>query len=343
MPTHAPSRILIVRTSAMGDVVHTLPLATALRRHFPAARIGWVVERHFAPLLGEFSPVDEVLEVALRAWRRRPLARSTWRELTGFLRRLHAFAPELVIDAMGNHKAALLGAVSLAERRLGARRGDRREPSSSIWLSEQVALTGEHAVDRTLSLLRGLGVEPDQVDFGGPEILASARAHEPTPPLLIHPGAGWRNKEYPPERWSQVANLLTAATGLELGVLSGPGEEGLAREVSELSTATKVVSAPSLASLVAHLRRARLLLAGDTGPLHLAEAVGTPVVCVLGPTDPARNGAYAAGGPLVDNIAHVLPCSFCYQRLDEAKACLLAIEPAKIADRAEAILERSKD
>lgn len=335
MSADAPARILIVRTSAMGDIVHTLPLARALRRQFPSAAIGWVVERRFAPLLSGFTAVDEVLEVALRDWRRRPFAAATWRELTTFLRRLHAFAPEVVLDAMGNHKSGLLAAVSLADRRLGARRRDRREPTSAIWLSESVALAGEHAVDRTLSLLAGLGLAPDGADFGGDEILSSATADQRTPPLLVHPGAGWRNKEYPPQRWAEVADRLGAATGLEVGVLSGAGEEDLAGEIAEGSGHARVLSAPSLGTLTAHLRRARLLMAGDTGPLHLARALGTPVLCVLGPTDPARNGAYGAPA---SNLAHVLPCSFCYKRLAEAKACLLSIEPSRVARRAQELL-----
>jgi heptosyltransferase-1 len=335
MPLRAPSRILIVRTSALGDVIHTLPLATALRRQLPATKIGWVVERRFAPLLADSGAIDEVLEVALKDWRRRPFAAGTWRELAAFLARLQAFAAEVVIDTMGNHKGGLLAALTLADRRLGPRRADRREPSSAVWLSEPLALTGRHAVDRTLSLLAGLGLEPGAADFAGPEILPEASCEGPTPPLLIHPGAGWRNKEYPAERWSEVASELTATTGLELGVLSGPGEEALAQRVAAGCSAARLLPAPSLDSLIAHLRRARLLLAGDTGPLHLARALGTEVLCLLGPTDPARNGAY--GAPR-SNLSHLLPCSFCYQRLGEAKACLLAIEPAAVAHLARRLL-----
>jgi lipopolysaccharide heptosyltransferase I len=328
----ALSRVLIVRTSALGDIVHTLPLATALRRHLPAARIGWVVERRFAPLLADHPAVDVVLEVALEDWRRRPFAPSSWRQLIGFSTQLGAFAPEVVIDAMGNHKSALLCALSLADRRIGARHADRREPSSALWINEPVTLRGEHAVDRTLSLLRGLEIEEETVDFGGPGLFPRTTVEEATPPILIHPGAGWRNKEYPPDRWGRVATELTAATGLEVGVLGGPGEQELAAAVAQAAGGqTPVVRAPTLDSLTAHLRRARLLLAGDTGPLHLAQAVGTRVLCILGPTDPVRNGAY--GSP-EGNIVHELPCSFCYKRLDEPKACLLAIDPLAVVLRA---------
>lgn len=332
----APASFLIVRTSAMGDVIHTLPLASALRRHYPAARISWVVEDKFAPLVAGHPAIDEVITVDLKGWRRRPFERASWRALRRFLGRLHEFAPEVVIDAMGNHKSGLITALTLADRRLGAARHDRREPSSALWISEPVALEGEHAIDRTLSLIAGLGISERRVDFAASTLLAASPQQESTPPLLIHPGAGWRNKEYPPERWGEVASVLNTATGLEVGVLSGPGEEAMAQAVAAASRATvPVLDAPSLPSLAAHLRRARLLLAGDTGPLHLGHALGTPVLCVLGPTDPKRNGVY---GQPEANVFHTLPCSFCYKRFDEAKACLLAIDPAQVARRAENLL-----
>lgn len=330
-----PSRVLIVRTSALGDVVHTLPLATALRRHLPAARIGWLVERRFAPLLAGHPAVDEVIELALEEWRRRPLARRSWSQLRAFAGRLDDFAPDLVVDAMGNHKSGLLAALTLADRRIGARREDRREPSSAVWISQPVALAGDHAVDRTLSLLAVLGLPATAADFGGDGVLAAATATAGTPPVLIHPGAGWRNKEYPAGRWGRVAAAIHAATGLEVGVLAGPGEGALADAVLAAAGVGHRVAAPTLESLAGRLRGTRLLLAGDTGPLHLARALGTGVLCVLGPTDPRRNGAY--GAPRA-NLAHRLPCSFCYKRFDDAKACLLAIEPDRVAERAVLLL-----
>jgi lipopolysaccharide heptosyltransferase I len=330
------ARILIVRTSALGDVVHAMPLASALRRHRPRARIGWVVERGFAPLLRDHPAVDEVLEVDLKGWRRRPFARATWREVRAFWQRLDDFAPEIVIDAMGNHKSGILAALTAADRRIGAASRDRREPSSAVWISEPVELAGEHAVDRTLSLLSALGIDDRRVDFGASTILRGSPSDDATPPVLIHPGAGWRNKEYPPERWGQVAREIAGAHGLEVGVLAGPGEEALVeRVVMAANGAAAPVAAPTLECLAGRLRCARILLAGDTGPLHLAQALEVAVVCVLGPTDPARNGTYGAAH---SNVVHPFPCSYCYQRLDAAKACLLAIEPAEIVERASSLL-----
>ncbi|HEX5760642.1 MAG TPA: glycosyltransferase family 9 protein, partial [Thermoanaerobaculia bacterium] len=199
-----PQRILIVRTSALGDVVHALPVLTALRRHLPGARIGWVVEAAMAPLLAGHPDLDELLVVRLREWRRRPLAAATRRELGGSLSALRHFAPELALDLMGNHKAGALAALSGARRRIGAARAGRREPSSALWINEPVAPRGLHAVDRGLALLDALGLPTEPPDFGGARLLAGARLEPPPAPfVLLHPGAAGAGKRYPPERWGE--------------------------------------------------------------------------------------------------------------------------------------------
>jgi ADP-heptose:LPS heptosyltransferase len=210
-------RILIIRTSALGDVVHCLPVLTALRRERPEARIGWVVESAMAPLLEGHPDLDELLVVSLRRWRRAPWARSTWRELRGFLAAIDRFSPSVVLDLMGNHKAGLIAALSGADRRVGLAHGERREPSSAIWISEPVAALGPHAVDRALSTLAALAIEPGPPDFGGGRLFrqhgsgGADGAREPF--VLICPGAAWANKRYPPERWGRAAALLADGGG----------------------------------------------------------------------------------------------------------------------------------
>ncbi len=340
-------RILIVRTSALGDVVHCLPVLTALRRRLPEARLGWVVETAMAPLLEGHPDLDALIPVRLRVWRRRPLARATAREIRGLFERLDRFAPDVVLDLMGNHKGGLIAAVTLADRRIGLARRFRREPSSAIWISDGVAPRGAHAVERALSVLDGLGLEPGQPDFGGEKLFPRAPREVDGRELagagdyvLLHPGAGWGNKRYPPAAWGEVAARL-AGGGTPVWVVSSRGEEGLARGVSSGSGGrAQVVHAATLPELAALLRRARLVLAGDTGPLHLAHALGRPVLCLMGPTDPATHGPYGAPERA---LWHRLPCSFCHRRFEETKACLLEISPALVADRAAAMLETDFD
>jgi heptosyltransferase I len=374
-PALEHARILLVRTSSLGDVVHSLPVLAALRRHLPGARIGWVVEEAFAPLLAGHPDLDQLIVVRLRHWGRRPWRARTLAEIASFVAALDRFAPQVVLDLMGNHKAAAIAALSLAPRRIGHARAGRREPSSALWLSERVPANGTHAVDRALSLLDALGLPREPADFGGEKLFraatgpAAAVAGPAAPPFaLIHPGAGWGNKAYPPAWWGEAARRLHAATGVRIRVAAAPGEEALAAAVVAAAggvievgaaggviavgaaggvssaaaggvsgLAAEAVPAPDLPALAVLLRAAALMLGGDTGPTHLAHALGTPVLMVMGPTDPDRHGPYGAPERALHRR---LPCSFCYRRFDEAKACLLELPPERVAERAAALLGR---
>ena len=370
-PALEHARILLVRTSSLGDVVHSLPVLAALRRHLPGARIGWVVEEAFAPLLAGHPDLDQLIVVRLRRWGRRPWQVRTLGEIAGFLAALDRFAPQVVLDLMGNHKAAAIAALSLAPRRIGHARAGRREPSSAFWLSERVPVDGSHAVDRALSLLDALGLPREPADFGGHKLFRATTEPAAAVPgaaaprfALLHPGAGWGNKAYPPAWWGEAARRLHAATGVRTRVAAAAGEEALAAAVvaasggvspaaaggvSEVAAggvsaaasggvselAAETVAAPDLPALAALLRGAALMLGGDTGPTHLAHALGTPVLMVMGPTDPERHGPYGAPERA---LYRRLPCSFCYRRFDEAKACLLELPPERVAERAAELL-----
>ncbi len=330
-----PSGILLLRTSALGDVVHCLPVLSALRRRYPEARIGWVVEEVFARLLAGHAALDTVIPVSTRRWRG-GVVRSSG-EVAGFLRTLRRFAPDVALDLMGNHKAGILAWLSGARRRIGARRGDRREPSSRAWINEPAPVAGTHAVDRALSLLAALDAVPPAADFAPDRLLPQVAPGPATPPILLHPGAGWGNKRYPPQRWRTVLRRLEQATRLEVGVLAAGSEDELAAAIAADGLARPVLAA-GMEPLVSALRGARLVLGGDSGPLHLAHALGTRVLAVMGPTDPARHGPYGAPERA---LARPLPCSYCYRRFAEVKACLLEVSPEEIVERARAVLAGS--
>ncbi len=343
--------ILIVRTSAMGDIVHCLPVLRALRRELPEARIGWVVERAFAPLLDGHPDVDELITVRLRPWRKRLLAAPVRREIGAARCALRRFRADVALDLMGNHKGALIARASGAARTVGAVRGDRREASSALWIGEPVPTPGRHAVDRALAVLTALGLaaaDPEKVpaDFGGAELMAhppaaaeAFLAGQRDPFVVIQAGAGWGNKTYPAAWWGQVARDLHRQTGLGVLVPTAPGEEHLARGVAAASGGTaRSVDAASLPFLAALLRAGRLVLGGDTGPIHLAHALGTPVLCLIGPTDPERNGPYRSPRQV---LWRRLPCSCCYKRFPDPRACLLNLPPRDVVDRAREILQGS--
>lgn len=333
-------RILLIRTSALGDVVHCLPVLTALRRRCPEARIGWVVEEAMAPVLEDHPDLDELVVVGLRPWRKNPWA--SRRDMLATWRRMRDFRPDVALDLMGNHKGGALAWLSGAPRRLGLAPAFRREAGSGLYVNETVEPTGPHAVDRALSVARPLGISAEEADFGGDKLFPAvpdlpAEALPSGPFAVVQPGAGWGNKIYPPARWGRVARGLADEPGLPTVVPIAPGEEGLAREVAEASDgAARTVPAFGLAALAALLRQARLVLGGDTGPTHLAHALGTPTLCVLGPTDPERHGLHGAPDR---SLAVRLPCSFCYKRFDATKACLLSLPPERILDAARRLFD----
>ncbi|MDX1632635.1 MAG: glycosyltransferase family 9 protein, partial [Thermoanaerobaculia bacterium] len=230
-----PPRILLIRTSALGDVVHCLPTLGALAAHRPEASLAWVVEDPFAPILENHPALDRLIRVRLRRWRKRPFRPRTFRSIGRFLREMWDFRPDVALDLMGNHKAGVIARLSGARWRIGAQRGDRREPSSALWINRSVPLRGDHVVERTATLLRAMGLPDPELGFD-----PGAIGELPTPegssgslhtPVLIQPGAGWGNKEYPPERWGRIAGTIVARSGRAVGVLAGPGEESLADRV----------------------------------------------------------------------------------------------------------------
>ncbi|MEM8960320.1 MAG: lipopolysaccharide heptosyltransferase I [Acidobacteriota bacterium] len=329
--------LLVVRTSALGDIVHGLPVLGALRRHFPDARLGWVVEAPFAPIVRHHPAIDELIPVRMRAWRKKPLDRAIRDEVALARERLDSFDADVAIDLMGNHKSGFVARMSGAPRVVGATRPARREPSSAMWINDPAEIHALHAVDRTLDVLRPLGIDQPEVDFAAdallPPRLDGVDDDLPQPPyLLIQAGAGWGNKQYPMAWWGTVAEILHRRTGIDIHLPTAPGEETLAARIAAASRGTaRVIEAHDFRRLARLLRGAALVLGGDTGPIHLAHALGAPVLMVMGPTDPLRNGPWHAPER---SLHHRLPCSFCYKRLSEAKACLLALAPATVASKA---------
>ena len=197
-------RILILRISVLGDVVHVLLVLTALRCHFLGARIGWVVEEAMAPILDGHPDLDELLVLRFRAWRRRPLALRTLADVAVFVGALRRFRADAVLDLMGNHKGALIAVTSGAGRRIGLARPDRHKPSSTLWISDPVTLAPStvHAVDRALAVAAALGIPRCAADFGGAKLfsgappaaaaadLAAPGGAAEAPFVLLHPGAG---------------------------------------------------------------------------------------------------------------------------------------------------------
>lgn len=296
-PAPSRPRILIVRLSAIGDVIHGMPLACALRERFPAALLAWAVGERAGVLLRGHEALDELITLP-RGWLKSP--GTLWR----LRRRLRAMRFDTTIDAQGLTKAAVVAWLSGAGRRIGFGQPWGRELSQ--WLNnELVDTTAEHAVDRTLQLLLPMGIESPAVRFQVPEDPADRTAAEKIVQragleegfAVINPGAGWPSKLWPTDRYAAVADHLGGAWKVPtLVVWAGAEERRLAEQTVAASGGYAQLAPPTtLRELAAVARRCRLFIGSDTGPLHLAAAVGAPCVGLYGPWPARRHGPYGPG------------------------------------------------
>ncbi len=326
LPASAPrfESLLVVRLSAMGDIIHTLPAAAALRQAFPHATLGWLIEERWAELLctlrhpraGRRSPqrplVDCVHSVNTAEWRRAPFSFNTWQQMAAGLSQLRGIQYDAAIDFQGAVRSALLARWSGAPIVYGS--AQPRENVASMFYTRNVLLKtqGTHVVEQALALVGAVvssASVPTAIISSAiiPTPTAEARVEFPVDPdaenkiagftadvndfAILNPGAGWGAKRWPVERYGQVAKEL-AKDGLCSLINYGPGEEELAvaAEAAGEGAARKISC--SISELIALTRRARLFIGGDTGPMHLAAALKVPGVAIFGPTNPARNGPF---------------------------------------------------
>ena len=310
LATQPIEKLLIVRLGSMGDIIHSLPAITALRNAFPEAEIGWVVEERWAELLcalaeprsGPRSPrrplVNRIHTVDTKEWRRNLISTQTWERVAASLSDLRAPRYRHAADFQGAVRSALIARWSGAPIVWGARQP--RENVASMFYTRQITTHGSHVVEQNLSLAEAIIGHPlptSAIEFPRDEVAEKRRddylrAGGIAKFALLNPGAGWGAKQWPADRYGQVAAAL-ATHGLKSVVNFGPGEENLAQVVVESSGGAAVALRCSLGDLIALTRRASLFVGGDTGPMHLAAALQVPVVALFGPTDPARNGPYS--------------------------------------------------
>lgn len=312
-------RVLIVRLGALGDVVHTLPVAAALRRRFPEAVIDWVIDDRYAALLDLVPPVDR--RIVLRP-RGRPIA-AAWMACRRELRRVPY---DVVLDVQGLGKSAAVARLSGARRVVGFSAPFLRERWAR-WLYTETADPGRprHVVDRNLGILRALGVEDRDWAFplrvpDSPAVDALRRRLDPQAGgcVLINPNAAWPTKRWRPERYGAVAAHVARVHGRPCVVLWGPGDEDRAAAVVAAADGNALLAPPTdIAELASLLRAGALLVSGDTGPLHLAAALGTPVVGLYGSSDPARNGPWSPNDEVVSAFSE---CTCAAQRVRTGRA-----------------------
>src|SRR5579864_153134 len=336
----------------MGDVIHALPAALALREAYPEAMIGWIIEERWAELLcapgaakrgarsAQRPLVDWVHTVNLKGWRKslfsfhglEPIAR-VWNDV-------RSAGYQVAVDLQGAIRSAVLAQWSGAPVVYGTR--EPRESAAALWYTRQATTRGKHVIEQGLSVMESLvgkklavPAAPFPRDAGAEEgIEQRLREFGIEKFAILNPGAGWGAKRWPAERYGQVARAL-AKCGLQSVVNFGPGEGELARAAETASESAGRAFQCSISELIALTRRARLFVGGDTGPLHLAAALKVPVVAIFGPTDPARNGPYGSRSVVLRNPASMTTHAR-NPRTDEA---MLGIGVEEVVRAAQSVLD----
>ncbi len=327
-----PQRIGLIKPSALGDIVHTLPVLTALRRRFPSAHITWVVNRSYEPLLQGHPHLDATLPFDRGAVRRGFW--SGFRTFTGFLGTLRRQRFDLVLDLQGLFRTGLMAAASGAKRRVGL--GTARE--GATWFYTDCVPVPDfhatHAVDRYRLVAEALGAcgpwdaqVPLRADacLWADDVLLKL----PRPWIAVGPGSRWLTKRWPPEHFAELARRALERFGGSVILVGTPDEVPLSAEVRHrlVGPALDLTGKTSLAQLAALLARVEVMTANDTGPLHLAAALGRPVVAPYTCTKVARTGPYGPNGFAVESAVW---CQGSYLKRCPRMECMAELTPDRL-------------
>jgi lipopolysaccharide heptosyltransferase I len=294
-------RFLVIRLSSIGDIVHALPAVAALGQSFPRAKIHWLIENRFASLLAGNPYVHRIIPLDTLSWRGSLPPASVVEDIVRTLIGLRGGGYEAVVDFQGLWKSALIALFTGAKARVGLASPWLREPGAAVLYTERVSAVGRHhVVEESLVLVEYLGARVGLWQFPLPRTpeadqyvddqLARLEARDF---IIINPGGGWKAKRWSPENYALLLRHLESRFSEKILLTGSPEENELISGILSRAGTKRAFCFPStLVQFIALARRAKLVLGGDTGPLHLAAAVGTPLVAIHGPTDPARNGPF---------------------------------------------------
>lgn len=337
-----PERILLIKPSSLGDIIHALPTLAAIRKTFPKARISWLVKKEWAPILRRHPMLDEIIEVEFSA-----------AKLFRLIGPLRARRFDVVVDLQGLLRTGVLSWLSGAPTRIGF--ADAREGSSFSYTERIVGPMREmHAVDRYLRLASALGAQERQAEFVLPDspdeegrsqaLFTKVGLDGASNVIGIAPSARWVTKRWAAESFAAVADQLQHE-GLHRVVFIGATQEkgDIAQVKQSMRTAAAdLTGLTTVGDLPAVMRRLCLLITNDSGPMHVAAAVGTPVVAVFGPTSPACTGPYGDGHTVLTSSVHCRPCFRRQCDNPNTNECLTSITVDEVVHASRIILQRKR-
>ena len=341
--------ILIVKLSAIGDVIHTLPALNAVRRYYPRARITWLIEEAAADLINYHPALDRVLISRRKHWLRGlrgPARVRHAKAIYRFVKELRDTRYDIIFDFQASLKGSLLIALARGYRKIGFGRGLEHQEHSYLFLNETVPAVdmGIHALTRGLILLAKSGILVDRMEYRLPisgcdrdaieRILADNQIQYSEKFVVINPIAQWDTKLWANANFAALADGLIERYNVPIIFSGGPADRSVVDEITTAMrhTAVNLAGCTSLLGLAALYEQAALLVSTDTGPMHLAAAMGVPVVALFGPTAPWRTGPYGNGHRIVRSACSCAPC---YKRYCDTIQCMAGISVEQVAAKIE--------
>jgi len=343
-------RILILKTSALGDIIHALPVLDYLHQVAPGVRIDWVVEEAFLELLSGNPLIDRLITVSFKRWRKAPFAPRTLREIGAFRKRIQEREYDLVFDIQGNFKSGLVCWLANSKRKIGFSRDNMQEQLNGLFTDQKVVLRPDdrHATIRYLRIVSA----PFNADPAGLTLMTDIHtAHEDEaagrivsqtgsgPVLLFHTGTTWQTKLWHEAGWISLAHSLLRCYPAATLLLSWGNEserETAVHIVQQVGARAQVLERLPLKRFAALLKRVDVVVGGDTGPVHLAAVVGTATVSFYRCTDGSLNGPQGDRHVIVQSP---LACTKCLKKTCERnEECIGSITPQAIASGVEHLL-----
>ncbi|NOY54249.1 MAG: lipopolysaccharide heptosyltransferase I [Deltaproteobacteria bacterium] len=329
-------KFLILKPSSLGDVIHAFPVVSSISAHVPGAVIDWVVRPEYAELVQAHPAVRRVFLFERNRWSKWSRSLRTASEAAGLVRSLRRERYDVALDLQGLFRSALIAFLSGAAERTGFANAREGAP---FFYHRRVAVPEEaiHAVDRYGLVLKAIGIDgplagpglriSPEVEALVGELLAAEGAKSGVPLVVLNPNARWETKKWLSERFAELADRLVQSLGAVVVLVGSPGDaSGVAGIVSQVKgRVVNLAGRTSLLQLAALLKRADLMVTCDSGPMHLAAAMGTKVVALFGPTDPVRTGPYGEDHRV---IRSGIPCSSCLKRdcPEGTTACMAEIQ-----------------
>jgi len=331
-----PKKILVIKPSSLGDVVHSLPFLNVLKDKFQKSEIHWVIAKGLEGLLEGHPMISKLWVVNKDEWKRIRYVKNTVSELGVLFKALKKEKFDLVIDLQGLLRSGILTAATGAPVRVGFI--EAREGSSIFYTHRVVGIDSQrkggkdiHAVNRYLKIAKFLGCDTSEVQFPFPLSfdlqLTTGNLQLPDDYAVLVPGARWRTKKWPPERFGELASKLS----MKFVVVGGKSDMDISDRVvnSSKGNAVSMAGKTNIKELIEIMRRAKFVVSNDSGPMHIAAAVGVPVFAIFGPTNPLRTGPYGRGHII---IKKGLECSPCYKKSCRTVQCMDMIGVKEVVD-----------